>query len=165
MAAIRGSTVIVTLLAVTSVKKVLHMNPHGTGKLAINFIKMLKKLYLVSETTPPSCRSNTSIGKIPNIPIAASNHTCQSKYIDIIHKREGVVSDQTPSNLNINAKSFILHHNIYPIAYTSTPHTTHHTFFLPNAKYFYDTLMAFSTTGLVNTHVIFVFRHGKHLMY
>ena len=25
--------------------------------------------------------------------------------------------------------------------------------------------MAFSTTGLVNTHVIFVFRHGKHLMY
>ena len=25
--------------------------------------------------------------------------------------------------------------------------------------------MAFSTTGLVNTHVIFVFRHGKHLVY
>ena len=25
--------------------------------------------------------------------------------------------------------------------------------------------MAFSTAGLVNTHVIFVFRHGKHLMY
>ena len=24
--------------------------------------------------------------------------------------------------------------------------------------------MAFSTTGLLNTHVIFVFRHGKHLM-
>ena len=24
--------------------------------------------------------------------------------------------------------------------------------------------MVFSTTGLVNTHVIFVFRHGKHLM-
>ena len=28
-----------------------------------------------------------------------------------------------------------------------------------------DVYMAFSTTGLVNTHVIFVFRHGKHLMY
>ena len=26
-------------------------------------------------------------------------------------------------------------------------------------------IMAFSTTGLVNTHVIFVFRHGKHLVY
>ena len=25
--------------------------------------------------------------------------------------------------------------------------------------------MAFSITGLVNTHVIFVFRDGKHLMY
>ena len=25
--------------------------------------------------------------------------------------------------------------------------------------------MALSTTGLVNTHVIFVFRHGKHLIY
>ena len=28
-----------------------------------------------------------------------------------------------------------------------------------------DITMAFSTTGLVNTYVIFVFRHGKHLMY
>ena len=28
-----------------------------------------------------------------------------------------------------------------------------------------DISMAFSTTGLVNTHVIFVFRHGKHLLY
>ena len=27
-----------------------------------------------------------------------------------------------------------------------------------------DKTMAFSTTGLVNVHVIFVFRHGKHLM-
>ena len=26
-------------------------------------------------------------------------------------------------------------------------------------------VMAFSTTGLLNTHGIFVFRHGKHLMY
>ena len=26
-----------------------------------------------------------------------------------------------------------------------------------------DKSMAFSTTGLLNTHVIFVFRHGKHL--
>ena len=25
--------------------------------------------------------------------------------------------------------------------------------------------MAFSTTGLLNVHVIIVFRHGKHLMY
>ena len=40
---------------------------------------------------------------------------------------EGVISDQFLSNLNINANSFTSHHNIYPIAITSSPHTTNYT--------------------------------------
>ena len=77
--------------------------------------------------TAPSCNHSTLIAKNPEIPIVSINHTSQSNCTQIIHKMEGVISDRFLSNLNINANSFISHHNIYPIASTSSPHTTNYT--------------------------------------
>ena len=77
--------------------------------------------------TPHSCKHSTLIAKNPEIPIVSIYHTSQSNCTQIIHKTEGVISDQFLSNLNINANSFTSHHNIYPIAITSSPHTTNYT--------------------------------------
>ena len=55
-----------------------HINPHGTGKLAINFIKTLKKLH-VSEMVPPSSWTNDLKNKHFEMPREVTTHTPQRK--------------------------------------------------------------------------------------